>query len=190
MPHNNSSLTTRCRDEHPTPAVLSTVLLGALLLLANPAPNAAQEINAEREFALGYRAYQLARRGTTEPKKWEDVADRMWQAEQGRHEDGEVVRVYARWFEPYLPRFYLGLALYKLGCYEEALHQFEDSMINEVRGKKREKNELESLKQECRRYLDQGEVDDENYCSQWHMPYRKPKNGEATEEEEKDGTRE
>lgn len=120
-------------------------------------------------FADGFRAYKQ--------KDWEETADRMLASLEASPEDGELIRVYGRWFEPYLPRYYLGVALYQLGCYADAQDQLGESILGngEVKGAKKQLQELESLKLKAERFVRQGvnEVEDVD-CARWHLVVEQP----------------
>ena len=99
------------------------------------------------EFSDGFRAFKQ--------KDWEKVADRMLEAIGVWPEDGVLTKVYGRWYEPYLPRYYLGVALHELGCYELSLKQLDQSVLskNEIKGAKKELEEIESLKLKSERFV-------------------------------------
>ena len=109
----------------------------------------------------GYRAY--------ENDNWQRAADFMWKACIIWDEDGRNVIVYADQPEPYLPRYYLGVALFNLGCYREALHHFEKSLLNQqtIRGTEKQADNLRSLKQKCKEFLEYEEENAEVNCSKW-----------------------
>lgn len=112
----------------------------------------------------GYRAYQY--------NNWEKTADFMWKAYDEWPEDGEPVIASGNWPAPYLPRYYLGVALYHLGCYKEAFDHFESSLLNQqpIDGAEEELKKLRSLKQKCEAYLEWGiEEDAKVDCSKWHI---------------------
>lgn len=119
-------------------------------------------------FSEGFRALRQ--------EDWETVADRMLKALAAWPEDGELTRVYGRLFEPYLPRYYLGMALHDLGCYEQSLKQLNESILNkkEVKGAKKQLEELESLKLKTERFVRQGLNQSEGAdCERWKV--RKPR---------------
>jgi hypothetical protein len=58
-------------------------------------------------------------------KEWSDVARWMRQAAAEQPQEGESVKIYGVRFEPYLPHFYLGLALFQSGDCEGALEQWQ-----------------------------------------------------------------
>ncbi|MCP4664118.1 MAG: hypothetical protein GY856_52710, partial [bacterium] len=75
------------------------------------------------EFSEGFRAYQR--------ENWLEAAEWMCTAEERWPEDGELTRTHGRRFLPYLPRYYLGVALYEIGCYQAALNQFNASILHQ-----------------------------------------------------------
>ena len=113
------------------------------------------------EFGEGFRAFKQ--------KDWEATVVRMQAALGVWPEDGELTRTYGRWFEPYLPRYYLGVALLELGCYRQALDQLDATLLNvdEVKGARKHKERLESLKLECEQFLRQGISESNPECHRW-----------------------
>ena len=114
------------------------------------------------QFSEGFRAFKQ--------EDWEEVADRMLAALADRPEDGELTRVYGRWFEPFLPRYYLGAALYELGCYQLSLEQLDASLLSQetIKGAKKQLEELESLKLKSDRFLRQGITESRDAdCERW-----------------------
>lgn len=127
-----------------------------------------------QDFGVGFRAVKQ--------EDWETVADRMLKALVAWAEDGELTRVYGRWFEPYVPRYYLGMALYELGCYEQSLQQLNESVLSkgEIKGAKKQVEELESLKLKSDRFVRQGIKERENAeCADWtaRIDQLKPEDG-------------
>ncbi len=114
------------------------------------------------EFGEGFRAVKQ--------ENWETVVDRMLAALDVWDEDGELTRVYGRWFEPYLPRYYLGVALHELGCYELSLAQLDASVLGkeEIKGAKKQLEALESLKLKSERFVRQEITESEDAeCTDW-----------------------
>ncbi len=137
-----------------------------LLLLPVASSVPAQDARPKRhpDFREGYRAYEY--------KNWQRTADSMWKACANWPEDGEPVITSGNWPAPYLPRYYLGVALFHLGCYKEALDQFESSVLSQhsVDGAEEESETLRSLKRKCEAFLEyEGEEDAEVDCSKWHI---------------------
>jgi chemotaxis protein histidine kinase CheA len=60
-------------------------------------------------------------------KEWSAVARWMREAAAEKPQEGESVKIYGVRFEPYLPHFYLGLALFQSGDCEGALEQWQES---------------------------------------------------------------
>lgn len=155
-----------------------------LFLLALPLGAGTASAQAERrpavvpEFQRGYKAF--------EDSQWEEAADFMWQAAKKWPEDGENAKTYGRWFEPYLPRYYLGRALYELGCYAAALGHFDQSLLyrqpGTLKGAKSYVDNLRSYRQKCEDYIELGIEEDATVnCSQWELGER----ADATEVQEK-----
>ncbi len=116
------------------------------------------------EFSEGFRALRQ--------EDWETVADRMLKALASWPEDGELTRVYGRLFEPYLPRYYFGMALQDLGCYEQSLKQLNESVLSkkEIKGATKQLEELESLKLESERFVRRGINESEGAdCEGWKV---------------------
>ncbi len=62
-----------------------------------------------------------------EKSKWADAARLMQEAIGGKAVEGETIRFYGQRFEPYLPHFYLGLALFNAGDCAGALRSWATS---------------------------------------------------------------
>jgi hypothetical protein len=62
-----------------------------------------------------------------EKSKWADAARLMQEAIAGKSSEGETIRFYGQRFEPYLPHFYLGLALFNSGDCVGALRSWATS---------------------------------------------------------------
>lgn len=60
-------------------------------------------------------------------KRWRDAVVLFAQAIEDEPTSGGLVRPYGTWFEPYVPYFYLGLALFEVGRYGRALEAWSDS---------------------------------------------------------------
>jgi hypothetical protein len=89
----------------PRPAALALV---GLILLASP---------ARADYKDSYRrGVELAEKGN-----WAEVARHMQAALAEQPREGEQVKLYGMRFEPYLPHYYLGLALANTGDCEGAL---------------------------------------------------------------------
>lgn len=114
-----------------------------------------------KEFQEGYRAY--------EKKKWKYAALRMWEALQVWEETNppDRARVYGKYPEPYIPRFYLGRSLLELKCYREALSQFEQTVVGRVSEGtlKEETRELAEWTIQAKKRVD-GQEESE-ICWQW-----------------------
>lgn len=67
-----------------------------------------------------------------EQKRWEEAAEKMWNALQVWEEDGRTTYSAGRWPDPYLPRFRLAEALFKLGCEREACEQLDQSQLKDL----------------------------------------------------------
>ena len=100
---------------------------------------------------------------------WNKTAAKMWAALQVWEEDGTMTPDSAgRWRKPYLPRYRLAAALFRLGCYREACDQLGRSKLNQIRppGSQDEVKELETLKAQC--VQKQGEAyPDPAICGEW-----------------------
>jgi hypothetical protein len=93
------------------------LLLLALCVLAGWAP--AVWADYKESYKKGIEA--------ADRKEWGDVARWMRQALNEQSREGEPVKIYGVRFEPYLPHYYLGLALFNAGDCEGALNQWEES---------------------------------------------------------------
>ncbi len=126
--------------------VLLAIALAAALLLVSDAPGQRRP-GRHPEFSQGFRA--------VDREDWDEAADRMLEALVVWDEDGELTRVYGRWPEPYLPRYYRGVALYELGCYQLSLDQLNKTILGkrEIRYTRRELEELASVKLKCERFV-------------------------------------
>ena len=88
----------------------------ALLVLGLPAA-------ARADYRESYRKGIEA----VDRKQWVEVAARMREALAENPKEGEQVKLYGLRFEPYLPHFYLGLALVEAGDCAGALKAFQAS---------------------------------------------------------------
>lgn len=118
------------------------------------------------KFTDGFRAF--------ENKKWEQAVEIMWEADKIWPEDGELFRISGKAYEPYLPRYYMGIALYELGCYKDAADRLDSSILNQdlvIKGTKKERAKLRLFRQKCEAYLEIGiEVDnDATDCTSWRQ---------------------
>jgi hypothetical protein len=85
-------------------------------VLASPATWAA---DYEKNYSQGIQA--------VDHKDWATGAEKMRKAASERPEDGVPIRIYAEFFEPYLPSYYLGLALFRTGDCEGAVKAWQES---------------------------------------------------------------
>ena len=149
------------RDRTPWPALtlLCALVVGAPALVS--LSDSEKRPNKHPDYSAGFREFKL--------ENWEETADHMTAALEDWKEDGELTRVYGRWFEPYLPHFYLGVALFEMGCYEVAMYHFKETILNdqEVKGAKKLKLQLELLKLESDEFLRQGAYGDSAVCGRW-----------------------
>jgi len=132
-------------------AGLIILLLGVLLILLGVSAFSAEKRPGKHpEFAEGFKAFDQG--------KWRRAAELMRKADARWHEDGKWTRVYGKWFERYLPRYYGGVALYEIGCYEQALSKFNGSVLSQgqLGGAESEKEKLDALREKCNRYVRQG----------------------------------
>jgi hypothetical protein len=96
------------------PRLLPTAALALLALL--PA-------RARADYKDNYRkGVELAEKGN-----WAEVARHMQAALSEQPREGEQVKLYGMRFEPYLPQYYLGLALFNTGDCEGALRAWDAS---------------------------------------------------------------
>jgi hypothetical protein len=77
-----------------------------------------------KEFIQGIQAQDR--------KRWAQSADLMRAAAAKLSGDGEMVRIYGTRFEPYLPLYYLGLALYKQGDCPGALVEWRKCVSSDA----------------------------------------------------------
>jgi tetratricopeptide (TPR) repeat protein len=100
---------------------------------------------------------------------WQETAAKMWAALQVWEEDGTITHDSAgRWPTPYLPRYRLAAALFRLGCYREACDQLDRSKLNQIRppGSEEEAKEMKALKVQCVQKLSAA-YPDPAICGQW-----------------------
>ncbi len=130
-----------------------------------PVPSDLKRPSKFPEFGEGFRSIQR--------QDWITAAQWMWEAEKQWPEDGESTRTTGRYYVPYLPRYYLGLALYRLGCYEDALEQFNFSILTqrEIRSAKKELRSLLTLREECTELVRERRLyEEEAVCVGWREP--------------------
>lgn|GEM_PF-4518655 len=99
--------------------IAAVVAVLAAALLASPA--LAADLKKPQElFRDGLKALDR--------EDWVKAADLMSEAASKQKEDGAPIRIYGVRFEPYLPLYFQGLALYKQGKCEDALKEWELSL--------------------------------------------------------------
>lgn len=141
-----------------TLTILALSLLFAVELCARERPG------SHPDYVQGRRALKV--------EDWETAAESMKRAIGRWEEDGEPTRVYGRWSEPYLPRFYLGKALHRLGCHQQAIDQFDHSILNreEIKRAKKIKQQMEILLLEAEQARRKGKVSVQGtYCKTWEQ---------------------
>ncbi len=156
----NDRSTSRSAASALISVLLPVFLLTATLIVVDASGQDRPE--KQPEFSEGLRAYKKV--------DWEKVVDRMLAALAAWPEDGELSRVYGRWFEPYIPHYYLGVALHELGCYQASLTQLNESILGqqEIKGATKQLEELESLKLKADRLVRQGITESEGAnCRRW-----------------------
>jgi tetratricopeptide (TPR) repeat protein len=165
-----------------TPASTGLVVILTLRFLVVAPAFAQDRPKKHLDFRKGRMAF--------EDKEWIAAASYMRAAEDNWEEDGERTVVYGRSYEPYLPRYYLGVALYRLGCYREALNHFDHSILcrAEIRWTKRDLENLQSLRRKAIRYVDRGieetiKEDAGFQCVDWHIDYPDHQAGDCTDQQ-------
>ena len=133
-PHHPPHLTSR-HDRRVLRLLILLLLAAAGPLLAN-----------RGEFADYEKALRDIRF-----KQWGTAAESLRQAivDNPKEIAGPVTRPYGMHFEPYLPHFYLGLALCKLGYREESLEHWRHSDEQGVRQTVPKSEELDEKRQAC-----------------------------------------
>lgn len=91
----------------------------ALSLLALPGVARQASADYKDSYKQGVEA--------VEKSKWADAARLMQEAIASKPTEGETIRFYGQRFEPYLPHFYLGLALFNTGDCPGALRSWATS---------------------------------------------------------------
>jgi len=119
-------------------------LIVLVLLLAAGGWVAGQEGSRPRQIPAFTDALEKMRF-----RKWQEAAEKLGKA-LAWNEDGEVIRVYANQYVPYLPHLYMGRVLLELGCYDEALAHLDRSVLRDatVRRLASEKEAWERLRAE------------------------------------------
>src|SRR2546430_820369 len=83
----------------------------------------------EQAFRTGVTAYN---RG-----QWEQCISAMRQAIRERpDENASTVFIYGTWYEPYIPHYYLGMALYKSGQCSKATEHLQEGLRHKILPKK------------------------------------------------------
>src|SRR6185295_7974945 len=90
-------------------------------------------------YREGYEAFS--------EERWREAAEKMVCAQQAWTENPSTTRVYDRWFEPYVPLYYLGQALDRMGCRTEALATLDTSPLcqGDLPGREREHRSCQAL---------------------------------------------
>ena len=98
--------------------------------------------------------------------KWDEAAEKMWDALQVWEEDGKMMSSAGRFPTPYLPRFRLADALFRLGCYQQACEQLDRSKLEQIdpKGREQERKRLAELKPQCQK---KPRDQDNPICQQW-----------------------
>lgn len=142
----------------------SRSVIAILLLLAPPAFSEDGRPSKHPDYQKGYRAFGN--------KDWDKAADYMLKAENNWQEDGIPTNTYGIWFEPYLPRYYLGIALFELGCCNEAMKYLESSLLGKqsIRDTEAKLERLQSVQRKCARRLELGVEEPTSIdCSRWNV---------------------
>lgn len=103
------------------PVGRALALIAALMVGAGAAPPQRGRPLSHPDFADGIVAY--------EGKRFAEAASKLRAAEEHWAEDGQLTRAYDRWFGPYAPTYFRGLALAELGCPREALELLNRSAL-------------------------------------------------------------
>ena len=136
------------RTGSPGPRRLWRVCAAIALIIAFALPVGPAAADSKQEgralFREGYTAFSEGR--------WQEAAEKMRDAHRTWSENPSTARVYDRWFEPYLPLFYLGRALDKMGCRTEALAALGDSPLcqGSLPGRERERQSCRDLAERLR----------------------------------------
>ncbi len=122
--------------------------LGSIAIIALAAALAGSGLNAAptkkpKEFSAGIKAFDR--------EDWAKGAELMSKAASQQREDGEVTRIYGTRFEPYLPLYFRGLALYKQGKCAEALAQWEQCLQAGAVQRTEKQELLLRYREDCRR---------------------------------------
>ena len=96
---------------------LAALALSTVMLLAWPASLHADYVSDYRE---GIRALDR--------KNWAEVARRMRAAIAGKNDSGELILIYGMRQEPYIPHYYLGLALFNQEDCAGAMRAWDESV--------------------------------------------------------------
>jgi tetratricopeptide (TPR) repeat protein len=92
----------------------------------------------EQAFRTGVTAYN---RG-----QWEQCISAMRQAIRERpNENASTVFIYGTWYEPYIPHYYLGMALYKSGQCGKATEALTESLRHKILPKKQNASAEQAL---------------------------------------------
>lgn len=125
-------------------ALAGATFLAGLILLSPPCFGGLVAKKPE-EFAKGMQALKM--------EKWKNAAELFRKSLDQAEEDGTRTRIYGMGYAEYLPRFYLGLVLYRQGNCGEAVQEWDRS---EKQGPVRESEEYNSLllyRENCQRRL-------------------------------------
>lgn len=108
-------------------------------------------LHEARDYEESYREGMIAH----DRQDWQESARLMERAicdAPPRGETAKRVRLYGMWYEPYLPRYHLGLAWFKLGECGAALASWRDSEdLEEVQQDEIRVRQIEEGREHCRR---------------------------------------
>ena len=130
--------------------ILAAVLCVLVVMIETTSISAQSSLRRHIDYVDGIKAFKNG--------EWNRAVSYMQLALKEDEEDGELTRIYGNWYKPYLPRYYMGVSLYEMGCYEEALDQLKITILNrkDVKRAGKETRTLESLVYECERFVAQG----------------------------------
>ena len=125
-------------------ALSGATFLASLFLLSPPCFGGLSAKKPE-EFAKGMQALRA--------EEWGDAAELFRKSLEKADEDGSRTRFYGMGYIDYLPRFYLGLVLYRQDNCAEAVKEWD---LSEEKGPVRESDEYNLLlqfREDCQRRL-------------------------------------
>jgi hypothetical protein len=127
----------------------------------------AEALRQRREAEAGFIGSYRAALRAFDDGSYAEAADSLWRAIERWDEDGEQVKEQGRFWNHYLPRYFLARTLFELGCWQPAAATAGCSHLGWclVNGSRRSEA-LQSILDEATRRIESGEPEGAG-CAEW-----------------------